>query len=40
LRKQNRIKTIAGTLAIEGNQLSEEQITAIIEGQRVLGNAR
>jgi len=40
LRKKNRIKTIAGTLAIEGNQLSEEQITAIIEGQRVLGNAR
>jgi Fic family protein len=40
LRKKNRIKTIAGTLAIEGNQLSEEQITAIIEGQRVLGNSR
>ena len=40
LRKQNRIKTIAGTLAIEGNQLTEEQITAIIEGQRVLGSAR
>ncbi len=40
LRKQNRIKTIAGTLAIEGNGLSEDQITAIIEGQRVLGNAR
>jgi Fic family protein len=38
LRKKNRIKTIAGTLAIEGNQLNEEQITAIIEGQRVLGN--
>lgn len=40
LRKKNRIKTIAGTLAIEGNGLTEEQITAIIEGQRVLGNAR
>ena len=40
LRKQNRIKTIAGTLAIEGNQLTEEQITAIIEGQKVLGSAR
>lgn len=40
LRKQNRIKTIAGTLAIEGNQLTEEQITAIIEGQRVLGSVR
>ncbi len=40
LRKKNRIKTIAGTLAIEGNGLTEEQITAIIEGQRVLGSAR
>ena len=40
LRKKNRIKTIAATLAIEGNQLSEEQITAIIEGQKVLGSAR
>lgn len=40
LRKKNRIKTIAGTLAIEGNQLTEEQITAIIEGQKVLGSER
>lgn len=40
LRKQNRIKTITGTLAIEGNTLSEEQITAIIEGKQVLGSAR
>ena len=40
LRKQNRIKTIAGTLAIEGNTLSEEQVTAIVEGRRVLGSAR
>lgn len=40
LRKQNRIKTITGTLAIEGNTLSEEQITAIIEGKPVLGSAR
>lgn len=40
LRKQNRIKTITGTLAIEGNSLSEEQITAIIEGKHVLGSVR
>lgn len=40
LRKQNRIKTITGTLAIEGNTLSKEQITAIIEGKPVLGSAR
>jgi len=37
LRKANRIKTIAGTLEIEGNFLGEEKITAIIEGKRVLG---
>ena len=36
LRKKNRIKTLAGTLEIEGNFLGEEKITAIIEGKRVL----
>lgn len=40
LRKQNRIKTITGTLAIEGNTLTEEQVTAIVEGQRVMGSVR
>jgi len=40
LRKQNRIKTITGTLAIEGNTLTEEQITAIIDGKPVLGSMR
>ena len=40
LRKQNRIKTITGTLAIEGNTLSEEQITAIVDGKSVLASAR
>ncbi|MCK4563804.1 MAG: Fic family protein [Verrucomicrobia bacterium] len=39
LRRQNRIKTIAGTLAIEGNTLSKEQVTAILDGKRVLGDA-
>ena len=38
LRKKNRIKTIHSSLAIENNSLSLEQITAIIEGKRVLGN--
>jgi len=37
LRKKNRIKTLSGTLEIEGNFLGEEKITAILEGQRVLG---
>lgn len=40
LRKQNRIKTITSTLAIEGNTLSEEQVTAIIEGRHVLGEPK
>ena len=40
LRKQNRIKTITGTLAIEGNTLGEAQITAIVDGKAVLGSAR
>jgi len=37
LRKQNQIKTIHSSLQIEGNTLSEEQITAIIEHRRVIG---
>ncbi len=36
LRKKNRIKTLAGTLEIEGNYLGVEKITAILEGKRVL----
>ena len=37
LRKQNRIKTIHSSLRIEGNTLTEEQITALIENKRVIG---
>ena len=37
LRKQNRIKTIQSSLAIENNTLSIEQVTDILEGKRVLG---
>ena len=37
LRKKNRIKTLAGTLEIEGNFLGEEKITALMNGKRVLG---
>lgn len=40
LRKQNRIKTITGTLAIEGNSLTEEQVTAIVDGKPVMGSVR
>ena len=37
LRKENRIKTIHSSLSIEGNTLTEEQITALIENQRIIG---
>ena len=37
LRRQNQIKTIAATTAIEGNTLSLEQVTAVFEGKRVTG---
>jgi Fic family protein len=37
LRKQNKIKTIYSSLSIEGNTLSQEQISAVLENKRVLG---
>lgn len=37
LRKQNRIKTIHSSLNIEGNTLTVEQITAIIDNKKVIG---
>ncbi len=37
MRKENRIRTIHSTLHIEGNTLSQEHITAILENQRVIG---
>ena len=40
LRRVNRVRTIRGSLAIEGNTLSEEQITAILEGRRVVAPVR
>lgn len=36
LRKTNRIKTIQSTLEIEGNTLSIEQVTAVINNKRVI----
>ncbi len=38
LRRENRIKTIHSSLAIEHNTLSIEQVTAILDGKRILGN--
>jgi Fic family protein len=40
LRRINRIRTIRGSLAIEGNTLSEAQVTAILEGKRVIAPPR
>lgn len=40
LRSINRIRTITGSLAIEGNTLTEEQITAILDGKTVLAPPR
>jgi Fic family protein len=40
LRRENRVRTIQGSLAIEGNTLSTAQITAILDGKRVVGPQR
>jgi len=37
LRRENRIKSIHASLAIENNTLTLEQVTAVIAGKRVLG---
>jgi len=37
LRKKNRIKTIQSSLEIEGNSLSEEQITSLLENKQIVG---
>ncbi|PKD18643.1 cell filamentation protein Fic [Salegentibacter salinarum] len=37
LRKENKIKTIHSSLKIEGNSLTEEQITALLEHKRIIG---
>jgi Fic family protein len=40
LRKKNRIKTIQSSLEIEGNTLTEDQITALLDNKRVLAPAK
>jgi Fic family protein len=40
LRRENRIRSIHASLAIENNTLSLEQVSAIIQGQRVMGHPR
>lgn len=40
LRRENRIRSIHASLAIENNTLSLEQVTLVIAGKRVLGPPR
>jgi len=40
LRKISKIKTLIGTLKIEGIEADEEKVTAILEGKRVLATQR
>ena len=40
LRRINRIRTIQGSLAIEGNTLTEDEITTILEGRPVIAPPR
>ena len=40
LRRINRVLTIRGSLAIEGNTLTEAQVTAILDGKRVIAPPR
>ncbi len=40
LRRANRIRAIQGSLAIEGNRLSLEQISAILDGKLVIAPLR
>ncbi len=37
LRKSNRVRTVQGSLAIEGNTLNVVQVTALLEGRKVIG---
>jgi Fic family protein len=40
LRKRNKIKTIHSSLQIEGNTLTEAQVTALLDNKRVAGPAK
>jgi Fic family protein len=40
LRRSNQVRTIQASLAIEGNTLALEQVTAILEGKRVIGSQK
>jgi hypothetical protein len=40
LRRHNLVRTVQATAAIEGNTLSLDQVTAVLQGKRVRGPAR
>ncbi len=40
LRRGNRVRTIQASLAIEHNTLTVEQVTALLDGKRVLGSPK
>ncbi len=40
LRRTNRLRTIQASLAIEGNTLELDQVTAILDGKKVKGSKR
>ena len=40
LRRNNRIRSIQASLAIENNSLSIDQVTAVLDGKPVLGLPR
>ena len=40
LRKKNLVRSITGSLQIEGNSFSEEKVTAVLDGKRVLGSLK
>ena len=40
LRKENRIRTIQASLAIEHNSLTTDQVTALMDGKRILAPAK
>ena len=40
LRRENRIRSIHSSLAIEGNTLSLKKVTEIIDGKKIIGNIR
>jgi Fic family protein len=40
LRKRNRVRSVQASAAIEGNPLSAAQVTALLDGQRVVGREK